>query len=178
MPDAPTLPPTGTTTPPPKPAPSGTRPELPPRVREALQASQSPPKPPTPTAQPQTQGAAPAPPRSPAPAPQAVGPPQQAPIAPPAKANADAATTWKAWFNDWPESIPRRGIVVNSLDEAMPFKGFMVRGDTVLLERTNPDTLGARFLLVPFAEVAVVKFVDPLKQALFEDAGFRGRLSG
>lgn len=67
---------------------------------------------------------------------------------------------------------------MNNLDEAMPFKGFMVRGDTVLLERTNPDTLGARFLLVPFSEIAVVKFVDPLKQAVFESAGFKGVLVG
>ncbi|MEO1497686.1 MAG: hypothetical protein AAFV43_11110 [Planctomycetota bacterium] len=63
------------------------------------------------------------------------------------------------------------------LDEAMPFKGFMTRGETVLLERTNPDTMGARFILVPFSEIASVKFIDPLKQETFEAAGFRGRLS-
>lgn len=54
----------------------------------------------------------------------------------------------------------------------------MVRGDFALLERTSPDSMGGRFLLVPFAEFAVVKFTDPLKQPVFDAAGFKGKLSG
>jgi hypothetical protein len=53
----------------------------------------------------------------------------------------------------------------------------MVRGEVVLLERTNPDTLGARFLIVPYAEISLVKLIDPLKQELLEAAGFRGKLA-
>ncbi|TWT86880.1 hypothetical protein Mal64_37100 [Pseudobythopirellula maris] len=67
--------------------------------------------------------------------------------------------------------------MVNTLNEAMPFKAFMLAGDMLLLERTNPDTLGARYLLLPFCEVSLVKFIDPMNQQTLEKAGFRGKLS-
>ncbi|TWT42838.1 hypothetical protein Pla111_24760 [Botrimarina hoheduenensis] len=80
-------------------------------------------------------------------------------------------------FTAWPKEIPRRGVLVNSLDEQTPFKGFMTRGETVLLQRSNPDTLGARFLIIPFAEIAIVKFIDPLTEATFHKAGFVGEFA-
>ena len=55
-----------------------------------------------------------------------------------------ANVVWKNVFNNWPTGIPRRGMVISTLNEPMPFKGFMVKDDVVLLERTNPDALGAR----------------------------------
>jgi hypothetical protein len=90
---------------------------------------------------------------------------------------ADSAAVWRRLFEQWPVGLPQRGLVVNRLDEQIPFKSYMLRGEIVLLERTNPDTLGARFLLVPFTEVSLVKLIDPLKQELLEAAGFRGKLS-
>ncbi|QDT69204.1 hypothetical protein MalM25_21360 [Planctomycetes bacterium MalM25] len=53
----------------------------------------------------------------------------------------------------------------------------MLRGEFALLERTSPDSMGGRFLLVPFAEMATLKFTDPLKQPVFDSAGFQGKLS-
>ncbi len=84
---------------------------------------------------------------------------------------------WKRYFQDWPEAIPRRGILVNRLGEQIPFKAFMTQAEVVLLERTNPDTLGARFLVVPYCEVGIVKLTDPLKQSVFEESGYQGKLS-
>ena len=109
----------------------------------------------------------------------------RAPVARPAVAPAQVAAppapsaseSWKKFFNEWPSEIPRRGVVVNQLNEQIPFKAFMIRGDMLMLERTNPDTLGSRFLFVPFAEVGIVKLIDPIKQELFESAGFAGSLA-
>jgi hypothetical protein len=88
-----------------------------------------------------------------------------------------AGQTWKIVFTAWPASIPRRGTVVNSLNESIPFKAFMVKDDCLLLERTNPDQFGARFILTSFEAVHSVKFVDPLKESVFTAAGFAGKLS-
>lgn len=96
----------------------------------------------------------------------------------PASEPTSDAGVWPAFFRQWPEGIPQRGIVVNQLNEQIPFKGYLLRDDVVLLERTNPDSLGARFLLVPFGEIAMLKLIDPLKQEVFDKAGFQGKLPG
>ena len=84
---------------------------------------------------------------------------------------------WKGFFSEWPADLPRRGVVITQLNEPIAFKAFMLKGDFVLLERTSPDSMGGRFLLVPYAEIAIVKFTDPLKQPVFDAAGFQGKLS-
>jgi len=88
-----------------------------------------------------------------------------------------AQNPWKATFNNWPAGIPRRGIVLSTLNESMPFKGFLVKEDTVLLERSNPDSLGARFILIGFESINPVRFVDPIKESILTTAGFLGKLS-
>jgi hypothetical protein len=85
--------------------------------------------------------------------------------------------TWKETFTKWPAGIPRRGLVVNNLNEAMPFKAFMTKDDTVLLERSNPDSLGARYILIGYDSIDSVKFIDPIKESIFTTAGFVGKLA-
>jgi hypothetical protein len=84
---------------------------------------------------------------------------------------------WRAFFTEWPSQIPKRGILITRLNEASPFKAFMMRGDFLLIERVSPDSLGGRFLVIPFDEISTVKFTDPLKQPALEAAGFKGQLS-
>lgn len=100
---------------------------------------------------------------------------QAAVVTQPATATSTPAI-WKEFFNNWPEGIPTRGIVVNQLNEQLPFKAYMVKGDVVMLERTNPDTLGSRYILVPYSEISIVKLTDPLNQEKFDKAGFKGKL--
>jgi hypothetical protein len=88
-----------------------------------------------------------------------------------------SSQVWKSVFNNWPTGVPRRGIVISTLNEPMPFKGFMVKEDVVLLDRTNPDSLGARFILVSFEAINCVKLIDPLKEAVFASAGFLGKFA-
>ena len=54
----------------------------------------------------------------------------------------------------------------------------MLAGENVLLERTNPDPLGTRFMILPYRNMAAVKFVDVIKEKVFTSMGFEGHLSG
>ena len=84
---------------------------------------------------------------------------------------------WKALFSNWPATVPRRGIVTNKLNEPMPFKGFMIRDDVLLLERTNPDAMGGRYILLNFVGIDSVKLIDPVKEADMAAAGFEGKFA-
>ena len=85
--------------------------------------------------------------------------------------------TWKHVFMNWPAGIQRRGVLLTTLNEAVPFKSFMVKDDLLMLERNNPDPLGARFVLLGYDAINCVKLVDPLKESVFTAAGFLGKLS-
>jgi hypothetical protein len=84
---------------------------------------------------------------------------------------------WRDFFAKWPASIPKRGVLVSTLNEATPFKSFFVKGEMLLLERTNPDPLGARFLLLGYDAIHMVKLIDPIKEEVFTAAGFAGHLA-
>ncbi len=87
------------------------------------------------------------------------------------------AEDWKSLFTAWPDGVPRRGIVTSSLNEQMPFKGFMIRGEVLLLERTNVDAMGGRFILMSFTNIDSVKFIDPVKETDMTAAGFAGKFA-
>jgi hypothetical protein len=89
----------------------------------------------------------------------------------------DSNDAWRDLFTDWPAGFPRRGVVLSILNEVTPFKGFMVKGGMLLLERSNPDPLGVRFLLMPFDTIHCVKLTDPLKESVFTSAGFVGKFA-
>lgn len=84
---------------------------------------------------------------------------------------------WPDMFRAWPEGIARRGIIANKLGEAIPFKGYMIKGDTLLLERTNPDPQGTRYIMLSFDDIAMVKLVDPIRPEVFKKAGYQGQFS-
>ena len=84
---------------------------------------------------------------------------------------------WQQAFLKWPASIPKRGIVTTVLNEHIPFKGFMTTDKLLLLERQNPDSLGARFIVLEYAAINALKYIDPLKAENFAELGFVGKLS-
>lgn len=90
----------------------------------------------------------------------------------------DSSTQWQQMFLKWPASIPKRGIVTTVLNEQIPFKGFMTTNQMLLLERQNPDSLGARFIVLEYGAVSALKYIDPLKADNFAELGFAGKLSG
>jgi hypothetical protein len=90
---------------------------------------------------------------------------------------ADAREAWREFFVKWPATIGKRGVLITTLNEATPFKSFLIKGETLLLERTTPDPLGARFVLMGFDAIHMVKLTDPLKEDVLTGAGFVGHLA-
>jgi hypothetical protein len=86
-------------------------------------------------------------------------------------------TNWKDVFAKWPASLPKRGVLTSTLNEVTPFKSFLLKDDTLLLERTNPDPLGARYVLMGFDAIHMIKLIDPLPEATLSSAGFVGQLA-
>jgi hypothetical protein len=84
---------------------------------------------------------------------------------------------WKDVFNNWPAALPKRGVIVSMLNEQVPFKSFLVKGDTVLLERTNPDAIGARYIVLAYDAIHMLKITDPLKESVLTAAGYAGQLA-
>lgn len=80
---------------------------------------------------------------------------------------------WQTLFQRWPDSIPKLGIAVTSLNEGIPFNNFQVSDYAVLFERDRPDTMGARTAIVPWEEIVAVKLTSPIESAQFQDMGFR-----
>jgi hypothetical protein len=89
----------------------------------------------------------------------------------------ESRETWRELFTKWPAGIPKRGVLVSSLNEAIPFKSYFIKGEMLLLERTNPDPLGARFILLGFESIHLVKLTEPLREEVFTGAGFVGHLA-
>lgn len=80
---------------------------------------------------------------------------------------------WFSFFCNWPAALPRAGVLVTSLNETMPFRDFWIKDEMLLIERTTPDAMGARFVLLTFGVINVVKFTNPLSAADISGAGFQ-----
>jgi hypothetical protein len=81
---------------------------------------------------------------------------------------------WRDFFVHWPAEMQRRGIVVTNFDEQIPFSAFWTSPNLLLLERQNPDALGARTIVLEFTQIAALKMVDVIKIKAFQTIGFEG----
>lgn len=84
----------------------------------------------------------------------------------------DAAEVWRQCFQAWPAEVERRGVVVTTFDEQIPFESFLTSDDLVLLERRAPDTVGARMVLLSYQFIQAIKIVDVVKPRAFQAMGF------
>jgi hypothetical protein len=84
----------------------------------------------------------------------------------------DAAEGWRNCFRQWPADLERRGVLVTSFDEQIPFNGFALSDELLLLERHAPDTMGARMVLISYQQIRAVKIVDVVKLKSFQSLGF------
>lgn len=89
----------------------------------------------------------------------------------------DPQATWQKYFSAWPEDLPRRGVLVTSFAEQIPFQGFLTSDAMVLLERSAPDALGARFVMIPYHGIQALKIVDVAKPKALAALGFEGTLT-
>jgi hypothetical protein len=90
----------------------------------------------------------------------------------------DDSAAWKALLDNWPAGIARAGVIVTTLNEQIPFEGFMHTAAFVMVERKTPDTLGARKIVIPLSAIALIKFVEVIGSQAFAPWGFVGAPAG
>ena len=88
----------------------------------------------------------------------------------------DAFDVWRDFFRNWPSGLARRGVMVTSWDDQIPFAGFMCTETMVLLHRSTPDSIGGREVILSYHAVAAVKLTEVVKEKTLAAAGFEGRL--
>ncbi len=84
----------------------------------------------------------------------------------------DSTRAWQEYFRKWPPELERRGVIVTSFDEQIPFDGFATNEHMLLLERKIPDTSGARKILLCYEQIVAVKITDVVKMKAFQSLGF------
>lgn len=84
-----------------------------------------------------------------------------------------AGESWRALFENWPESIPREGLLVTTFQETIPFVDFLVSGGILLVERHKPDSVGSRKVMISYDAISAVKLVTTMETARFQVMGFQ-----
>ena len=77
---------------------------------------------------------------------------------------------------EWPVSIERKGIILTSFGESVPFVEFMLNGNLVLLDRGVPDTANARRVILAVDMIVGIKITDPIEMARFTSMGFQANM--
>lgn len=80
---------------------------------------------------------------------------------------------WRAIFENWPESIPREGLLVSVFQEHIPFTNFLISGGVLLIDRDKPDSYGARKVMIAYEAISAVKFTNTLELARYQALGFQ-----
>ena len=80
---------------------------------------------------------------------------------------------WRLLFENWPDSLPRRGLVITTFNESIPFVGYLLSGGILLLDRDKPDTLGARKVMLSYDSISAVKITDVIELVRFQAMGFQ-----
>lgn len=82
------------------------------------------------------------------------------------------AEGWRNLFENWPASMPRRGVIVTSFDPAIPFNGYLFSGGLLLVERDKPDANGTRKVVIPYSAILGLKITDVVELARYQAMGF------
>lgn len=85
----------------------------------------------------------------------------------------ESSDCWRMLFENWPESIPRKGLLITSFQETIPFVDFMISGGIVLLERDKPDSVGGRKVMLAYDVISAIKVTEILDLARFQVMGFQ-----
>lgn len=83
------------------------------------------------------------------------------------------ADAWRMLFENWPTSIPRKGMIFTKQRESIPFTEYAVANALLLLERPTPDAHGARKVVVPMDQIAALKLSGTQPMTEFLAMGFR-----
>jgi len=86
-------------------------------------------------------------------------------------------SSWTEFFQAWPAEMPRRGVVITSWSEQIPFDGFLVNPAFLLISRQTPDSLGARMVILPFENLTALKLTEVVKAKSLQAFRFEGSLA-
>ncbi|MFO1020913.1 MAG: hypothetical protein U0903_09485 [Planctomycetales bacterium] len=81
--------------------------------------------------------------------------------------------SWKSLFENWPDAIPQKGLVITTFQETIPFVNFLISGGLLLLERDRPDQNGGRKVILSYDAISAVKITDPIELVKFQVMGFQ-----
>jgi len=84
-----------------------------------------------------------------------------------------SAEGWRSILENWPEVIPKKGIVVTTYQESIPFQNFLLSSGVVLFERDKPDSLGARKVMISYEAICAIKLTDAMELARYQVMGFQ-----
>jgi hypothetical protein len=85
----------------------------------------------------------------------------------------EIAETWRSLFENWPESIPREGVIVTTTGDQIPFKDFLLSGGLILVDRSSPDVSGAGRIMVIYETISIVKLTAAGALSQFQAMGFQ-----
>ncbi len=88
----------------------------------------------------------------------------------------ESAEGWRSILENWPDSIPKKGIVVTSFQETVPFKNFLLSNGIVLFERDSPDSLGSRKVMLSYEGICAIKLTDAMELARYQVMGFQSAM--
>ncbi|HEY3966421.1 MAG TPA: hypothetical protein VGM05_17805 [Planctomycetaceae bacterium] len=80
---------------------------------------------------------------------------------------------WRSLFENWPNSVPRRGLLITTFNESIPFVNYLISGGILLLDRDKPDSSGARKVMVAYDAISAVKITEVVELANFQALGFQ-----
>lgn len=86
----------------------------------------------------------------------------------------DSAGAWKDFLRNWPDELPRRGLLITTFDEQISFADFLTNENFLLIQRVTPDAMGARTVVLCFDKVAALKITEVIKPKTFRAIGFEG----
>lgn len=76
-------------------------------------------------------------------------------------------------FAEWPAAINRKGTVITSWGDAVPFVDYMLNGELLLLIRSQPDAHGTRRLIMNIKDVEGIRITEALDPLKFQAMGFQ-----
>ena len=83
---------------------------------------------------------------------------------------------WQSLFENWPDAIPKRAIIVTKQGEAIPFTNFLISGGLLLVERDGPDASGIRKIIVCYDAISMIKLTTTGDLSRFQCMGFQAAI--
>lgn len=87
----------------------------------------------------------------------------------------DPSFSWQQLFENWPNDLPKVGIVTTTFQESVGFTNFLVTEGLLALERDRPDSIGARKIVLSFSAITSLKMTDTNDFMEIAKLGFRNQ---